>query len=135
MLIPSSNELKINNTTPKSPHATHKVGSDICCFSRFIWNWSKMKICFMYKGLLQKKNKAGRGQEQRGWGHTFLKTRWKIFYFTPGDSRKNKTSPSEIPQKFVTLLRNFKAYYKEPWKFKFHIIYPRSPLKFHVVFS
>ena len=31
------------------------------------------------------------------------------FYFPPGNFRKNKASPLEIPQNFVTPLRNLKA--------------------------
>ena len=61
--------------------------------------------------------------------NTFLKTprNFLFFYFTPGNSRQNKTPPLEIPQIFVRFLGNFKANNQDPWKF--HIIFSWSPLK------
>ena len=72
----------------------------------------------------KKKNKQGEGR-----GHTFFKYRqaFLFFYFTPGNSRKNKAPPLEIPQIFVRPLGNSKAKNQESWKF--YIIFSCSPLE------
>ena len=49
------------------------------------------------------------------------------FFFTPGNSRENKTPPLENPQNCVTCPWNPKARNQNPWNF--HIIFSWSPLE------
>ena len=65
-----------------------------------------------------------------------------IFYFTLGNSRKNKAQPLDIPQNCVRFLGNSKAtqILGHPWKFHFILVNPSKfqmlliwyPSKFHI---
>ena len=65
--------------------------------------------------LFQKK-KPNRGRVEDILFFKYIQT-FLFFYFTPGNSRKNKGPSLEIPQIFVTPLGNSKAKNQESWKF------------------
>ena len=54
---------------------------------------------------------------------------FSFYYFTPGNSRQNKTPPLEIPQIFVRFLGNSKVKNQDPWKYHMSIIFSWSPLE------
>ena len=66
-------------------------------------------------------NSVGLKIQTGGWEYNFCKTSYNfsLFYFTPGNSRQNKTQPLYIPQNCVRSLVNSKAENKDPWKFHF----------------
>ena len=82
--------------------------------------------------LFQKK-KPNRGRVEDILFFKYIQT-FLFFYFTPGNSRKNKAPSLEIPQIFVTPLGNSKAKNQESWKFYIifscshqEIPYPQPP--------
>ena len=95
----------------------------ICELSISVYFWlPKSNKLTMHWAIPEKtKPKQGGGS----WGYTFmtpsLPWNFQVSYFTPGNCRQNKALPLETPENCVTLLRNFKAFHQDPWKF--HMIF------------
>ena len=98
-----------------------KLMDGTCCYLRQLKQTFTIRVwLFLLKLIFNAKSEDV---------YTFLITPMEIFifYFTPGNSRQNKSQPLDTPQNCVRSLGNLKAKNKDSWKF--HIIFFWSPLE------